>query len=156
MPQKNKGLLKRMKGHTEDEKLFTEWVQQNCITEYLGWNPNWKKVTRRGLRGIRSTSDNENFPLYDHCDLWRDSNGKKVLTSQPYSYFPGDYIPENNYGYDSKEELEAISKEKFDKLINWCRQRNLEVKFFSSEKSFYNPGKTILIEIREEQLIDNN
>ena len=139
-----------MKGFAKDKKLFDEWVQSRHIVKHLQGGPSWRQVTKKGLKGYMNTGTGDwGYPLYDHCDLWNDSFGKKVITSHPYAHFPGDCPKEHYYGCSSLEELELRTRENFDKLINWCELRNLNVKFYSSKESWYNPDSSILIEIRE-------
>ncbi|KUO78001.1 MAG: hypothetical protein APF81_17410 [Desulfosporosinus sp. BRH_c37] len=152
MVTKNEQLLKVMKGFAKDNILFDEWVLSRNIVKHLQEGPSWRQVTKKGLKGYMNSGKHDwGYPLYDHCDLWKDSNGKKVITSHAYAYFPGDLPNEHYYGYGTKEELELRTKESFDKLISWCDLRNLNVKFYSSNESWYKPGSTILIEVRENE-----
>lgn len=124
-------------GSETDIEIFKIWVETRHITKFVKSHPNWRNVTRNGMRGQRSipcSDDIGRLSLMDHIGLWQDEYGRKVFISQPY-------VDENSSN---------MFKEQYSELIQFCEIRNLEVKVFPTEESFYYPGRTILIEIREE------
>ena len=147
-------LINNIRSLVRDENIFEQWVQSRGISKYLGRYPHWRKVTRAGLRcSLEERFNDKEFPLRDHVTLWRDNQGKKVLISQPYTYYPGDmkscFAPPNIHYVVG--ESEKCSLKKIDGLKAWCEQRNLDVKIFPSTESWYLPCSTILIEIREKE-----
>jgi len=150
MVAKNKELLKVMKGNAKDELLFDEWVQSRHIVEHIQSSPVWRQVTKKGLKGYMETGTSDwGYPLYDHCDLWKDADGKKVITSHAYAYLPGACPVGSQYG--TKEELELSTKKMYDELTVWCDLRNLNYKFCPASESWYKRGATVLLEIRENE-----
>jgi len=144
-------LFNKMGHRIGNKGVFDSWVESRNIVKYLDSSPSWRKVTKNGMRGLRSFGCTDEFPLRDHVTLWRDGNGRKVLVSQPYLYYPGDmmsaYAPPNIHYVKGESETKSIKV--LDELKKWCESRNLEVKIYNSAESWYNSPGSILIEIRE-------
>ncbi|MCB2309420.1 hypothetical protein LGL08_23020 [Clostridium estertheticum] len=144
-------LFNNMGHRIGDKEVFDSWIKNRNIVKYLESYPTWRKVTKKGLRGLRDINYNDEFPLRDHVTLWRDESGRKVLVSQPYAYYPGDmesaYAPPNIHYVKGESEMKSTNV--IDKLKDWCEVRGLEVEIYNSAESWYNSPGSILIEIRE-------
>lgn len=145
-------------GEKSSFEVFEIWAKASNIVKFLESQPQWQKVTKNGLRGLRDPYSDRvpaTSHIFDHTSLWIDANGKKVLVSQPYQYIPFDYnscfsTPNAHY---KLMESEKDSLEYMADLVKWAEERNLKVDFLPSRFSWYYPGSTILIEIREKESV---
>ena len=65
-----------------DIEIFKIWVETRHITKFVKSHPNWRNVTRNGMRGQRSipcSDDIGRLSLMDHIGLWKDEYGRKVF-----------------------------------------------------------------------------
>jgi hypothetical protein len=140
-------------GEKSSYEIFEKWAKSRNIIQFIKKKGSWKQITKNGIRGKFQNRGYEGFPLSDHTSVWKNETGKKILISQPYAYYPGDmmscFAPPNIHYEKGKSEED--SRKNFTELKIWCKERNLEVKFYDSTNSWYYPHSTILIEIREKE-----
>jgi excisionase family DNA binding protein len=143
-------------GKESSFEVFKKWAESRKIVKYMESSPHWRKVTKNGLRGLRYpkyTKEEQSHDIFDHYSLWKDADGKKVICSQPYQYLPGDtsscFGGENDHYKKDAQGNEEKAKKYIEDCQKWANERGLEIKFFPANESWYYPGNTILIEIRE-------
>lgn len=105
--------------------IFLKWCNQNNIKHYDRGKTHWSDL-KPGKR-YDGSYRLDNIPLYDHSCMFKTQDKKMILTVQPYT----EYI-------ESKE-IEL------SKIINFCKERGLEV-IISKELSWYYPGATTLFQ----------
>ena len=132
--------------------VFKRWAESRGVNKLIRHSPLWQHVTKKGIRGLRDPyQDQYRYPLWDHTSLWQTVTGEKIIISHSYYYLPGDmescFAPPNIH-YVPGESEESSQKE-IDKFVSWANVRGLDVKLFGSKHSWYYPGSTVLIEIRE-------
>ena len=136
--------------------VFKRWAESRGVNRFITSHPVWQQVTRKGISSFRKIYGNpyrDQYPslIWDHTSLWGTVSGEKIIVSQPYAYLPGDmescFAPPN-IRYVPGESEESSQKE-IDKFVSWANARGLEIKMFGTKHSWYYPGSTVLIEIRE-------
>ena len=131
---------------------FKEWAESRGIKRFIKLSPVWQNVTRKGVRGLRDPYEDQcHFPTWDHASLWGTVTGEKIIALHPNAYLPGDkescFTPPNIHYVPGESEKSA--QKKIDEFKSWAAARGLDIKLFSTKYSWYSPGSTILIEIRE-------
>lgn len=131
--------------------LFKRWAESRGVNKFIRLAPLWQQVTRQDISSSTKVNgdpylDQWHYPLWDHVSLWQTIASNKIIVAHPYFYLPGDM--ESCFAYISSE-FGRNAREEIDKFASWANARGLEVKLFGSGYSWYYPGKTILVEIRE-------
>jgi uncharacterized protein YeaO (DUF488 family) len=137
--------------HNDPERFdsFHKWINSRNIIKKLNLSC-WRQVTKNGLRGLRYPKYTEDdWPLKDHTTLWKAETGKKYIICHPYWGYPPTWEQFEKY-YNEKSK-NCDFEEHLNKLIDWCNERNLKVKFYKSSESWYYPNSTIMYEISERE-----
>jgi len=127
-------------------EMFKKWINDRSIVRKIDDFSCWQKVTKNGLRGLRCPRYvADEWPLKDHATLWVTKDGTKIIVCHPYWNYPKTWkqFEHWNNEYDEKCDFE----EKLNKLVDWCKNNSLQVKFFKRSESWYYPNGTIMYEI---------